>query len=137
MTPTRARSLPVLRLTFVLLCAAVGCSAPALAHHSTAIYDSEHPIELAGKVVEWRFTNPHCIIVMDVVAADGSVQRWSVEGGNTSGLFRSGWTPQTLKPGDEIIVTVRPLRSGAHGGNFSNPRRSNGEPVVAAAANAR
>jgi len=101
------------------------------AHHSTAIYDSEHPVELAGKVVEWKFTNPHCIIVMDVVAADGSVQRWNVEGGNTSGLFRNGWTPQTLQPSDEIIVTVRPLRSGAFGGNYSNPRRSNGEPVIA------
>jgi len=101
------------------------------AHHSTAIYDSEHPVELAGKVVEWKFTNPHCIIVMDVVAADGSVQRWNVEGGNTSGLFRNGWTPQTLQPSDEIIVTVRPLRSGAFGGNYSNPRRGNGEPVIA------
>ncbi len=30
------------------------------AHHSTAIYDSENPIELSGTVVEWRFTNPHC-----------------------------------------------------------------------------
>jgi hypothetical protein len=104
------------------------------AHHSTAIYDSEHPVELTGKVVEWKFTNPHCIIVMDIVAADGSVQRWNVEGGNTSGLFRNGWTPKTLQPGDEIIVTVRPLRSGAFGGNYSNPRRSNGEPVIAAAA---
>ena len=101
------------------------------AHHSTAIYDSEHPVELAGKVVEWKFTNPHCIIVMDVVAADGSVQRWNVEGGNTSGLFRNGWTPQTLQPSDEIIVTVRPLRSGAFGGNYSNPRRGNGETVIA------
>ena len=108
-------------------------AAPAGAHHSTAIYDSENPIELAGTVVEWKFTNPHCIIVMDVTAADGSVQRWNVEGGNTSGLFRNGWTPETLQPGDEIIVTVRPLRSGAFGGNYSNPRRSNGEPVVASA----
>ena len=30
------------------------------AHHSTAIYDSDNPIELSGTVVEWRFTNPHC-----------------------------------------------------------------------------
>lgn len=118
----------------LLLFALLSLSRLVSAHHSTAIYDSEHPVELAGKVVEWKFTNPHCIIVMDIVAADGSVQRWNVEGGNTSGLFRNGWTPETLKPGDEIIVTVRPLRSGAFGGNYSNPRRSNGEPVIAAAA---
>jgi hypothetical protein len=124
----RKRGAGVLPLLFFF---ALAFSRLASAHHSTAIYDSDNPIELAGKVVEWKFTNPHCIIVLDVVAADGSVQRWNVEGGNTSGLFRNGWTPSTLQPGDDIIVTVRPLRSGAFGGNYSNPRRSTGEPVVA------
>jgi len=101
----------------------------AYAHHSTAIYDSENPIEIQGTVVEWKFTNPHCFIILDVVAADGTVQTWSVEGGNTSGLFRQGWTPETLKPGDEIMLTVRPLRSGATGGNYSNPRWSDGSGI--------
>ena len=31
------------------------------AHHSTAIYDSDNPIELAGTVVEWQFVNPHVL----------------------------------------------------------------------------
>jgi hypothetical protein len=101
----------------------------AFAHHSTAIYDSENPLELAGTVVEWKFTNPHCIIIMDVTGADGTVIRWNVEGGNTAGIFRRGWTPATLKPGDEIIVTARPLRSGARGGNYSNPRWKDGTPI--------
>jgi hypothetical protein len=105
-------------------------AASSQAHHSTAIYDSEHPLELAGKVVEWKFTNPHCIIMLDVVGADGKVERWGVEGGNTSGLFRTGWTPATLKPGDEIMLTVRPLRSGAPGGNYSNPRWKNGDAIT-------
>ncbi len=99
------------------------------AHHSTAIYDSEKPIELQGKVIEWKFTNPHCVIVLEVAGADGSIQRWLLEGGNTSGIFRQGWTPMTLKPGDRIVLTVRPLRSGAFGGNFSNPRWENGTPI--------
>jgi hypothetical protein len=101
----------------------------ALGHHSTAIYDSENPIELAGTVVEWQFTNPHCFIVLETVDADGTATVWSVEGSNTAGLFRRGWTPDTLKPGDEIIVTVRPLRSGAPGGNYSNPRWADGTPI--------
>jgi hypothetical protein len=100
------------------------------AHHSTAAYDSENPVELAGTVVEWKFTNPHCIIIMSVADASGTVTRWSVEGGNTAGIFRNGWTPETLKPGDEIIVTARPLRSGAPAGNFSNPRWKDGTPIA-------
>ena len=103
---------------------------PAAAHHSTAIYDSDNPIELAGTVVEWQFVNPHCFIILEVVdAATGEKKTWSLEGGNTAGLFRRGWTPNTLKPGDEIMITVRPLRSGAPGGNYSNPRWADGKPI--------
>jgi hypothetical protein len=110
---------------------ALACFAGSLsAHHSTAIYDSEHPIELAGTVVEWQFVNPHVFIVLEVAdAATGEKKRWSLEGGNTAGLFRRGWTPNTLKAGDEIVLTVRPLRSGALGGNYSNPRWADGTPI--------
>jgi len=34
-----------------------------------------------------------------------------------------------LQPGDEIVVSVRPLLSGAPGGNFSNVRHTDGTPV--------
>jgi hypothetical protein len=113
--------------TFAL---SLGIFGPALAHHSTAIYDSDHPIELAGTVVEWQFVNPHVFIVLEVAdAATGDKKVWNLEGGNTAGLFRRGWTPSTLKPGDRIAVTVRPLRSGAPGGNYSNPRWADGAPI--------
>lgn len=101
----------------------------AWSHHSTAIYDSDNPIELAGTVVEWKFVNPHCIIEIEVENEDGGTAVWSVEGSNTAGLFRRGWTPETLRPGDRIVVTVRPLRSGAPGGNYNNVRWQDGTPV--------
>lgn len=103
--------------------------APAAAHHSTAIYDSENPIELSGTVVEWKFTNPHVIIQLEVAGEGGEKQIWNLEGSNTSLLFRRGWTPETLQPGDRIMVTVRPLHSGAPGGNYSNVRWADGTPV--------
>jgi hypothetical protein len=102
----------------------------AAAHHSTAIYDSDNPVELAGTVVEWQFTNPHCFIILESTDPNtGETTIWNLEGGNTAGLFRRGWTPNTLKPGDEIIVTARLLRSGAPGGNYSNPRWADGTPI--------
>jgi len=101
----------------------------AFAHHSTTIYDSENPVELTGKVVEWKFTNPHCFIMLEVTDANGEAVVWNLEGSNTSLLFRRGWTPATLKPGDIITVTNRPLRSGAPGGNYSNPRWQDGTPI--------
>jgi hypothetical protein len=108
----------------------LGFCVAATAHHSTAIYDSQNPIELKGSVVEWKFTNPHCIIRLEVVNDKGEKVVWSLEGGNTAGLFRQGWTPETLKPGDKLIITVRPLRSGAPGGNYSNVRWADGTRVT-------
>jgi hypothetical protein len=103
---------------------------PVAAHHSTAIYDSQNPIELNGTVVEWKFTNPHCIIRLEAPGADGKPVVWSLEGSNTAGLSRQGWTPETLKKGDKLVITVRPLRSGAPGGNYSNVRwAADGKPV--------
>jgi hypothetical protein len=98
----------------------------ATAHHSTAIYDSDNPVDLIGTVVEWQFVNPHCIIALEVTDADGETAVWSLEGSNTAGLFRRGWTPESLKPGDKIMVTARLLRSGAPGGNYSNVRWADG-----------
>jgi hypothetical protein len=100
------------------------------AHHSTAIYDSENPVELVGTVVEWQFTNPHCFVILESTDPNsGEITVWSLEGGNTAGLFRRGWTPNTLRPGDKIMVTARLLRSGAPGGNYSNPRWADGTPI--------
>jgi hypothetical protein len=118
-----------LRRAAALGAAALGAGA-ALAHHSTAIYDTDHPVELSGTVVEWQFVNPHTFIVLETVdEGTGAKTVWNLEGGNTAGLFRRGWTPNTLKPGDKILVTVRPLRSGAPGGNYSNVRWPDGQPV--------
>ena len=59
------------RLTLLAFATLPGAlfTATALAHHSTAIYDSDNPVELRGTVVEWKFTNPHCLIRLEV--ADG------------------------------------------------------------------
>jgi hypothetical protein len=109
---------------------AILLSLSALAHHSTAIYDNDNPVELAGTVVEWQFVNPHTFIVLETIdPSTGKTTVWNLEGGNTAGLFRRGWTPNTLKPGDKIMVTARVLRSGAPGGNYSNVRWADGTPV--------
>jgi hypothetical protein len=104
----------------------------ALAHHSFAMFDSEHPLDLVGVVKEWKYTAPHAFIILEVKEQDGSSQLWSLEGGAPSGLIRDGWTSKTLKPGDELQLKVDPLRSGAPGGswNVNKVKFRNGDPVV-------
>lgn len=101
----------------------------ALAHHSTAMFDSENPIELSGTVKEWQFTNPHVFLILAVADEDGAVIEWTLEGLSPNVIYRQGWTPDSLQPGDEVTVTVRPLHSGAPGGSYSNPRWSDGTPI--------
>jgi len=113
--------------------ALVAVGGAALAHHSFAMFDQEHPIELTGTVKEWKYTAPHVFIIMDVKEQDGHTQVWSLEGNAPNALARDGWTSKTLKAGDEITLKVDPLRSGAPGGawNVNKITFKGGAPIVA------
>jgi hypothetical protein len=105
----------------------------AMAHHSFAMFDQEHPIDLVGAVHEFKFTSPHTFILLKVKGTDGKDDViWNLEGGAPSGLVRDGWNSKTLKPGDELTVKVDPLRSGAPGGawNASKVKFKDGKPIV-------
>ena len=92
----------------------------ALAHHSFAMFNSESPIEIAGTVVEFKYTSPHSFILVDVKGKDGAAGAvWNLEGPSPSILARDGMSAKTLKPGDELVMTIDPLRSGAPGGAWS------------------
>lgn len=103
-----------------------------LAHHSFAMFDQEHPIQLTGTVKEFRFVSPHSFIVLEVREPDGTNQLWSLEGGPPSFLARDGWSSKTLKPGDEVQIAIDPLRSGVPGGawNVNKVKYKNGDPIV-------
>ena len=104
----------------------------AWAHHSFAMFDQEHPMELAGTVQEFKFTSPHTFVLLEVKGSDGSSTVWNLEGASPSALVREGWSSKTLKPGDELKMTIDPLRSGAPGGSWSEKKTSftSGQPVV-------
>ena len=107
-------------------------SGAVLAHHSFAMFDQEHPIDLEGTVRDFKFTSPHTFILLQVKDQDGSATVWNLEGNAPSNLVRDGWSSKTLKPGDEIELTVQPLRSGAPGGQWSanKVKFKDGQPIV-------
>ena len=112
----------------IVFAALIYFSSAAAAHHSVAIYDAENPLELTGTVVEWQFTNPHVFILLSVKNDEGEDVTWNLEGSNTSLMLRRGWRPDTLVPGDEIMVRFNPLHSGAPGGNFREVFNPDGTP---------
>jgi len=96
----------------------VAAGAPASAHHSFAMFDTLHPKEISGTVKEFRFVSPHTILVVTVKGEDGVEKDWILEGGAPGLQVREGLTSKSLKPGDEITVTINPLHSGAEGGSY-------------------
>jgi len=107
------------RAAFAALMVGIGSAATtgaAVGHHSVAMFDREHPIQLVGVVREFKFANPHAFIVLEVTAEDVRPMIWNLEGDSSNSLKWDGWSSQTVKPGDELRLTVEPLRSGAPGG---------------------
>lgn len=112
--------------------AALSWTAPALAHHSSApFYDSTKKVEAQGTVTKFLFKNPHSFLYFEADEAGKKVE-WQIELGAAAGLARTGWTPETLKPGTLIKVSGQPSRAeGSHGMCCAKITRPDGSPIVA------
>jgi hypothetical protein len=100
------------RLAAGLALVALGQGA-ALAHHSfAAFFDPTKTISITGTVTEFRFTNPHGTVAVDVVKPDGKVEKWRAETNAPVVLMRRGWTRTSVKPGQKITITGWPARDG-------------------------
>ncbi len=103
-------------------------TAPLRAHHSAAMYESQKTDMLEGTVRTFQWSNPHCWIQL-LVPRDGATQEWSVEMGSTAELYRSGWRPATVKPGDKLTIVVRVMRDGSPGAHFLSATGPDGAPL--------
>ena len=94
--------------------------APAWAHHGNSAYDEEHWITLTGSVTEFVWANPHCQIFLDVKDGKGAVVNWAIESQSPGILKRNNWTRTSVKPGDQITITLAPAKNGAPVGFSGN-----------------
>lgn len=111
-----------MKRTIIALLAVAGLIAavvPAIAHHSfSAEFDNTKQVELKGFVSKIEWTNPHVWFYINVVdPVTGKQTRWGFEMGPPHGLQGQGWTRETMKIGDEVIVNGSRAKDGSNRGN--------------------
>lgn len=91
-------------------------AAPALAHHTDITLDFDQIVEVSGVVKEFHIASPHSSLYVMVADDSGRNAEWALDLESPGVLARAGWTPTTIGPGDEVTVTLHPLKDGAPGG---------------------
>jgi DNA/RNA endonuclease YhcR with UshA esterase domain len=88
-------------------------SAPVLAHHGEANYDTEKTVSVKGTVTEFQFVNPHVQISLDVKNDKGEIEKWVGEARSPAMLARyGGWDKDTIKVGEVITFYGHRTRNG-------------------------
>jgi hypothetical protein len=114
----------------LLTLGAIASAGTALAHHSFAVFfDTEKVVAVDGVVTDFRFSNPHGLIRLNVTTKDGSTETWTAETNSPSILVRRGWTRDSLKQGDRVTVQGWPARNGSHYLRMQKVTRENGQVV--------
>ena len=99
------------RTPFVTLCLTL-VSLPVFAHHGAAQFDVGKKLTVKGIVTEWFWSNPHCFLRFDAPGADGQMVHWAVETQSGPNILPQGFSKQTFKVGDQVTVTLEPVKNG-------------------------
>ena len=116
-------------LTLVLAALTLALSQVAVAHHSTTYYSLD-PKVVQGTVVEFRWRNPHAVVVWDAKDESGKTVRWAGELSSVTTLMGDGLTKDSLKPGDEVIFSIRPSKAGTPAAVIQSMKKTDGTWVL-------
>ena len=84
-----------------------------MGHHGGASFDNTKEVTVKGTVTEWLWANPHCFLKVEEKDAAGTARIWNLEFGNPTDITARGFSRRTFKVGDQITVSVTPVKSGA------------------------
>lgn len=123
-----------MKRTFLASLAFVACtlslSTVLFAHHGNAAFDSSKKLTFKGTVTQWIWSNPHCLLKFDVKGKDGQLAHWIGETQAPINMVPSGWKQQSFKPGDEISITVEPMKDGRPYGRIEQVTLPNGSTLT-------
>jgi uncharacterized protein DUF6152 len=119
----------VLTVLFVLGLLAAFAGA-ASAHHSVAGFDNKKEVVLKGTVVQFIWRNPHVLLLWDVKDENGKVTQWSGEMNSPTSMIQVGMNRESLKPGDEVVVTINPSKTNNPLAVIRKVTKADGQLVV-------
>ena len=102
---------------------------PVWAHHGNAAFDNDKRVTMKGTVTEWFWANPHCFLQVDVKDDSGTVTHWVAEASNPPDMINHGWSKSALKVGDQVTLTVIPVKNGKPIGRITAVVLPNGQTL--------
>jgi hypothetical protein len=100
------------------------------AHHSVAGYDTQKEVVLHGVIKEFNWRNPHVYVVWEVKDASGKVVEWAGEMNSPTSMIQVGMNRNSLKAGDEVVITVNPSRTNNPLGIIRKITMADGKLIV-------
>ncbi len=97
------------RFTPIFVIAMLATGVPAAAHHSGSVFNTDVLLAVEGTVSRFRWGNPHVYIHVEALNAAGALVEWEIETDATPILTRSGWSADTLRPGDPVVARINPV----------------------------
>lgn len=118
--------------TLLLSGAILAMTSAASAHHSAAgFFDQSKTVEVTGVVRQWRFGNPHPLMLLEATDESGQKVQWHLELTGAATLrAKQGWSSKTFSPGEAVTAVGNPsLRADAHLLLVRKFTRADGRPV--------
>jgi hypothetical protein len=102
------------RIWLACCISAVAVGVQVLAHHSFAAeYFENQTVSVEGEVVQFDYINPHAWVHLMATDEAGVLQRFSAEWSNPRRLKEQGITPESIKPGERVVIRGSPGRKTA------------------------
>ena len=119
-----------MRTLLVLTLSALLSVSAAFGHHSLAAeFDSNKQVSITGTFtgIDWR--NPHGWLYVDVKDAAGKLVKWQVELGSPNQMSRSGWSKDSVKVGEELVISGIMAKDGTNTVSSRNIKFKDGRTV--------
>jgi hypothetical protein len=95
-----------------LVVAAALSNAPLVAHHSFGgTYNVDRQITIKGTIAQLTLRSPHSFVYVEVQDANGTPQRWTIEGASAQQFAQQGFDKDAFKIGDPVEIIGNPSRS--------------------------